>query len=826
MLVRATLFKLEVGLGRGGLLLAGALAVPLAVPLASYAQMRAVVRGTVASPSGGAVEFATVTLHRAADSAMVKTEFSDAQGMFRLDAPGGQRYRLSVAQVGFGRYWSAPFELPAAGLALPACALTPSQATALQEVTVKGRPPLYEHRADRTVVNVADSPLASGATTLDVLGRSPGVGLSSTGELSLRGRQGLLVVIDGKRTPLTGNDLAEYLRALPAEQLQSIELITNPPASYDAQGGAGVIAINLKKDQRLGTNGTANASLGHSELAKVTGGLALNYRRKNLNLYGNYAYAERRYFVRLDFDRRFITTPALPAGGTVQANDQLSHLRSHTGKIGLDLNLAKRTLLGISATGLASQTTNSIANQTVVVDGEGVPTGRYRALTAQDISRPSGSANLNLRHAFADSAAAATLTADADYGRYHLTRLLAQNVYFDTSGQPSSLLSGDQRSILSIGAAKVDFSQPLPHRTRLDVGAKTTRVVSDNDVAFASTVSGVTTARPDISSRFSYHENVNAAYASLRGSLPHTTLQAGLRAEQTNTLAEQAGNTLREQHYLQLFPSALVERTLSERHMLALVVDRRIDRPSYSQINPLRVYVDANSYLAGNPNLVASTSYNFGLTHTYRQKFSTGLAYARTDLPIVNVVQPSSDSGRLVVSQNVNLSTRHFYTLTLTAPLTLTKRWTLYANALVYYNRYMGELNGTGLDRGRVACNLTANNSFTLPNGWSAELNGLYESREVYGFQVIQSRGQVTAGVQKSLWNKQGTFRLNMADIFYTMPNRATSTYNNFTETFYSRLDTRIVTAALTYRFGNSKVAAAHRRAAGADEELRRAAGQ
>jgi ferric enterobactin receptor len=824
MLVRATLFRLGVGLYRGGLLITGG----LAVPLASYAQTRAVVQGTVAGPSGAALEFATVTLHRAADSVVVKTEFSDAQGAFRLDAPVGQRYRVSVAQVGFGRYWSAPFELPAAGQALPACTLAPSQATALKEVTVKGRPPLYERQADRTVVHIADSPLASGATTLDVLGRSPGVSLSGTNELSLRGRQGLLVVIDGKRTPLTGNDLAEYLRSLPAEQLQSIELITNPPASYDAQGGAGVIAINLKKDQRMGTNGTANASLGHSEQGKFTGGLALNHRRKNLNVYGNYAYTDRRYFVRLDFDRRFAATPTLPAGGTVQANDQLSHLRSHTGKVGLDLNLSKRTLLGVSATGLASQTNNSITNQTLVVDELGAPTDRYHALTTQDISRPSGSANLNLRHAFADSAAAATLTADADYGRYHLTRLLDLNTYFDGASQPSpnSLLSGDQRSTLSIGAAKVDFSQPLPHRTRLDVGAKATQVVSDNDVAFTNTVGGVTSARPDISSQFSYHENVNAAYASLRGSLPHTTLQAGLRAEQTNTLAEQAGTTLRERHYLQLFPSALVERTLNERHALALAVARRVDRPSYGQINPLRTYLDATSYIAGNPDLVASTSYSFELTHTYRQKFSTGLAYSRTDLPIVNVVQPAPDGGRLVVSQNVNLSTRHFYTLTLTAPLTLTKWWTLYANALVYYNRYVGELNGTGLDRSRVACNLTANSSFTLPKGWSAELNGFYESREVYGFQIIQARGQVAAGLQKSLWHKQGTFRLNLADIFYTTPNRATSTYNNFTETYYSRLDTRIVTAALTYRFGNSKVAAARRRTAGADEELRRAAGQ
>jgi len=823
MLLRATLFQFGFRFYQAGWVLAAGLA---AAPLASHAQTRAALRGTVANTAGVAMEFATITLHRAADSVVVKTEFSNPQGAFQLDAPASQRYRLSVVQVGCGRYWSPPFTLPEGGLTLPAIALVASQAANLKEITVVAQKPLFEHQADRTVVHVADSPLAAGATTLDVLGRSPGITLDATNSLALRGRQGLLVVIDGKRTPLAGAELAEYLRALPAEQLQSIELITNPPASYDAQGGAGVIAINLKKDQRLGTNGSVNGSYGYSELGKFTGGLALNHRRKNLNVYGSYAYTDRRYFVRVDFDRQFAATPQLPAAGTLQDNEQRSHLRSHAGKAGLDLTLSKRTLLGLSVTGLASQVDNTITNHTQVLDGAGAPVARYHALTAQAISRPSGSANLNLRHAFADSATARALSADADYARYHLTRLLDLNTYFETAGQPNTLLTGDQRSTLSIGAAKVDYSQPLPHRARFEAGAKVTQVVSDNDAAFFSTMGSVSQYRPDISSQFSYHENVNAAYANLRGTGTKTTWQAGLRAEQTNTLAEQAGATLREQHYLQLFPSAQVQRTLSTRHALALAAARRIDRPNYAQVNPLRAYLDATSYRSGNPGLVAQTSYNFELTHTYRQKFSTALAYAHTTLPIVNVVQPAPDGGRLVVNQDVNLRTQNFYTLTLTAPLTLTKWWTLYANALLYYNHFVGTLNGTDLNRGQLACNLTANSSFALPGGWSAELNGLYESRETYGFQRIRPRGQVAAGVQKSLWHKQGTFRLNVADIFYTTPIRTTSSYANFTETFYSRLDTRIVTAALTYRFGNSKVAAARRRTAGAEEELRRAAGQ
>ena len=808
------------------LLLSTALTTAVATPQACLAQAPAPISGTVASPTGAAIEFATITLHRAADSTVTKTEFSDEQGAFRLAGVAGGRYIISAAQVGFRRYWSPAFELPATGLALPTISLAASQATALKEVTVTARRPQFEHLADRTVVNVADSPLAAGATALDVLGRSPGVTTDGSDNLALRGRTGLLVVIDGKRVPLTGSELADYLKALPAEQLQSIELITNPPAQYDAQGGAGVIAINLKKDQRLGTNGSANASYGRGEYGKFTAGLALNHRRKNVSAYGSYAYTDRRGFNRLDFNRQFAASPRLPAGSSTQHNEQLSHLRSHTGKLGLDVNLSEHSLLGVSVSALASQTTTATTNNTRLFGPVGEPTDTYGSLTSQDIDRPSGTANLNLRHTFADSAAASFFAADADYARYRTTRLLALNTRYFEPAQPSVLLSGDQLSTLTIQSAKADYSQPLPHRARLEAGLKTTRVTSDNNLAFATTTNGVTVFRPDISSVFRYDENVNAAYVNVRGTRPQTTVQAGLRVEQTNTLAELSGEASRERHYLQLFPSLTVQRTLNERHALALALARRIDRPTYLQINPLRNYIDATSYRSGNPALVAQTSYNIELTHTYRQKFSTSLAYARTDQPILSAVQPAPDGARFVLNRDVNLTTGHYYALTLTAPLDLAKWWTLYANGVFYYARFEGELAGTVLNNGRPACTLTANSSFTLPHGWSADLNGVYQSREVFGFENSRPRGQVAAGLQKSLWNKQGTLRVNVADIFYTAPVGATATYANFRETFSRAEDTRVATVAFSYRFGSSKVAAARKRTAGAEEEIRRAAGQ
>lgn len=340
------------------------------LPSAAQVPAAATLMGVVQAPTGAPVEYATLTLHRAADSVVVKSDFSDVGGAFRFEAVAAGRYLVSVAQVGYERYWTVSLTLPAEGLALPPIILHPSAATVLQEVRVVGQKPLFEHQADRTVVNVEGSTLAAGNTALDVLARSPGVTVSND-NLSLRGKQGLLVLIDGKRQPMTGTELADYLRSLPAEQMRSLELITTPPASYDAQGGAGIIAIHLKKDQRQGTNGTANVGYGRGYHGRFTTGFSLNYRRNKVNLFGNYAYSDRTRQLPLAVHRNF-TREGQPLGASDQHNDNRLRAQAHTWRAGLDYTLSKRTMLGATVSGLARQAHNVGANDTRFYQASGV----------------------------------------------------------------------------------------------------------------------------------------------------------------------------------------------------------------------------------------------------------------------------------------------------------------------------------------------------------------------------------------------------------------------------------------------------------------------
>lgn len=799
--------------------------------LVSYGQS-ARLQGNVQAENGQSIEVATVTLHRATDSVVVKAEFSDAAGLFQFSLPAAGRYRVSASQVGYGRTWSDVVTVSTESVTLAALVLKPSQETTLKEVKVVSQKPLYERLADRTVVNVEGSSLAAGNTSLDVLARSPGVTLDNNDNLALRGRQNVLVLIDGRRQPMSGTELADYLKSLPADQLKSIELITNPPAKYDAQGTAGIIAINLRKDQRLGTNGTLQATYGRSQYDKYTVGGTVNNRRKlagdaSMNLFGSYTYANRDGVALLDIHRDFFALTANRqqqlTGTSDQTNRVLIQSVSHTARAGLDYTLSKQTVLGVVLSGQQSRTPNQVGlNQTSLYNAGGRLTDTYDARNLRNVVSPNGAVNLNLKHTFADSTNSPELTADVDYARYRTSRLQELSTVHLLTGRSGTLISGDQQGDLSILSAKADYLHPLAHQARLEAGVKFSRVSSDNDVVFRLTEGSLTTIDLNRTNRFKYDETILAGYVNWNRTYAKTNLQLGLRAEQTLAHGLQVvGDNGFTRQYAQLFPNAAIKQTLSKNHELNLTLSRRINRPSYNQLNPFRIIIDPTTSGAGNPSLRPETSYNLELTHTFKGTFSTGLSYSRTTAPMIGVVQPETDS--TVISTSVNLDRQDYFALTLTAPVKPASWWQMYNNVVIYYAHFVGNLAGTALNKGRPAFNVSSNHTFTFGKGWSGELNGTLQSGEQYGFLRVQPNGQVTVGVQKAVWERKGTFRLNVSDVFFTRTVNAVSAYDNYVERFYQRQDSRVATLSFSYRFGNDKVAPTRRRSGGAEDEKRRA---
>ncbi|WBO85820.1 outer membrane beta-barrel protein [Hymenobacter yonginensis] len=797
----------------------------LSGPLAAQ-ELPAAVQGQVRTANGAPVEYATVMLHRAIDSVALKTEFTDASGHFLLVPASTGQYLVSVVHVGYAQTWAGPVTVTSGPMQPLRLTLVPSTTQQLRGVTVTGQKPPFERLPDRTVINVENSPLSSGNTVLDVLGRAPGVTVGGNDDLALRGKRGVLVLLDGKRVPMNGAELANMLRALPAEQVSTMELIPNPPAKYDAQGTAGVILINLKKDQHLGTNGSVNASYGRGRYGKHTSGLSLNHRGPHANLYATYAYTDRRNFQNLVFSRLH-RPEGLPQASSQQRNEMRNHLVSHTWKAGLDYTLSKQTTLGAMVSGLASQSPWQGTNESAFFDAQGQPVSRYTSDNFRDLRTPNVAANLTFRHTFRpDSAGTPELTADADMARYGIRRGLNLATTFSLpADRPATTLTGTHDGTLHIQSAKADYVRPLPRGLRLELGLKASQVRADNDVVFYRNGSLLPDATQ--SNRFRYDESIRAAYLTMSRTRPGLTLTAGLRAEQTVATGRQnIGNENFDRRYLQLFPNLSLSRTLSEAHTVGFTLSRRLDRPTYTQLNPFRTYVDATSYRAGNPYLQPMTSYSAELNHTWRQKYTTGLSYARGHWPIVPVYLAQPGPERLVAATDVNLQTRHYYAFTLTAPLAPTKWWQLYTDIELFYIYFDGRLSSTTAPAGRPGAIASANSTFTLGKGWTADLNGSYHSREWYAFQVVEAFGQLGVGVQKSLLDGRATLRLNATDLLYTAPITATSRYQVFEERYRANQDSRAATVSFTYRFGSNEVPPARKRATGAEEEKRRAVSQ
>ncbi|WP_338876535.1 outer membrane beta-barrel protein [Spirosoma sp. SC4-14] len=790
----------------------------------AFAQNASKITGTVQDSTGVGVEFATVALHRATDSTVVQTEFSDASGAFQFAAVPAGNYFVSASQVGFNRSQTDPFALSFQNETLPGIRLRPNGNTNLKEVTVQARKPMFEREADRIVVNVDGSPLSAGATSLEVLSRSPGVTVDQNDNLALRGKQGVLVLIDGKRVPMTGTELAEMLRALPANAVEKIELITNPPAKYDAAGSAGIIAIKLKKDGRQGTNGSLTTSYGYGRYGKFTSGLTLNHRHKKVNLFGNYNYSDRNVFTQLKLHRDFYQDGKF-IGSSDQDNIGKTRYATHTYRAGVDYTLSKRTMLGAVVNGQNLDAKASIPNVTQTFDAEGQLQSSYQSANSRGLRMPNIAGNVNLKHSF-DSTGKREITADADFAHYETHRLQNLSTLFSLPVRPPTVLAGDLNGALNITSFKTDYTHILPNKGRVEGGFKVSWVHSDNDVLFTNSSDGQSVIDTTKSNHFQYDENINAAYININKVFSKLTVQIGLRGEQTIAQGIQLiGNNGFKRNYFQLFPSLFFKQSLSKLHEMSLSLSRRIDRPTYNQLNPFRAYIDATTYFSGNPSLFPQLSYNIELTHTFKQKFITSVSYTRTDQPIISVVQPAPEGNRQAVSTFQNLTRSDYYGLTMTIPVQPARWWTMDNNLVAYYQLFIGNLAGTSLNAGLPAFSLNSTSTFTLGRGWTADLTGNYQSRQLYGFLDIQPLGQLNIGLQKTMLNKKGTLKLNMTDVFYTSPLHATSAYANYKERFYQRQDTRVATASFTYRFGNDTLTPSRRRAGGAEDEKRRAGG-
>jgi hypothetical protein len=805
------------------LMLLATLLAPTLLP----AQQSGSIHGQVLDGSGKPLEFASVLLLQAADTSLVKGAISDGAGRFNFEDIKYGKYRVKAKMLGTSDAQSNPFELTAANAAivLPALRLE-EDITTLKEVVVEAKRPLYEQHIDRMVVNVEGSILASGGTALEVLQQSPGITIDGSDNISMKGRQGVLVMIDGKQTYLSSQELANMLRSLSADAIDQIELITNPSAKYDAAGTSGIINIKMKKNKSLGTNGSLNAGLGYGRWEKANGGLSLNHRNKHLNLFGTLDYRHNRGWGQTITQDRYSYTPTDTTIFNVD-NYRPYRLTTPMFRVGADWFLSDKTTLGVLASGNFYLLHRDMISTTQATTPAGEQVLALDAFNKAFFSNNSLTYNLNFRHLFAQKGQ--ELSFDVDYSRFsgENTDQLSNRFYFGNTREraPDSVLNMDSKfaTDIDIKVAKVDYAHPLGEGLgTLEGGAKSSLVRTESNVVFHQLQEAEWIRDPLRSNHFIYQENINAAYLNWKGKIGTFDVQSGLRAEQTWYRGESVTlDSLFENNYLQFFPSLFLTRKLYENHQLNLSYSRRIGRPSYQALNPFVIFRDVYNYSLGNPLLQPQFTNEFELRHTFKGVYTTSLGYSHTT-NIMTFVPEEDPETRANVGIVRNLQSYTNYNLGINIPLNLTKWWEAQNNLSGYYNRLDGRYLGQQISNSQFSFNANINNRFTLPAGFSAELMATYNSPAVYGVIRAKSEFALNAGIQRSFWDKKASLRLNVNDVLGTLRYVEVFQYETINFTTRQYWESQQARLTFTYRFGNTEVKPERRRRTGSEEERSR----
>ncbi|MFI5203173.1 MAG: outer membrane beta-barrel protein [Flavobacteriales bacterium] len=780
--------------------------------------------GTISGVSFGddnaPVSFAVVLLKNKSDSLLFKGEQSDEQGRFLFEQvpPGSYFLLIQAAGVQTRVVDSIHITETNSTVDLGKITLHPQELDAVQIIADK---PFIERQVDRTVINIENSLLQTGSSLLDMMEKLPMVQVSQEGNISVKGKAGVIVLLDGKQTGLSGQDLANMLRGMPSSNIQKVEIITNPSAKYDAAGNAGIINIITKKNRQQGFNGSTNMGYGQGRYEKCNGGIQLAYKNKGHNVFFGYGFSHRKGFNNLRLVRNFYYGDTL---GLVFDTDNyiLFPFNNHTPRLGADFTLSKNSSISILGTGVINHFNPSASNHTDLLDGNMVKTGSYQFTNQSEDKWYNYAFNTRFRHTF--DTTGKELTADLDYARYwNNTDQRFSTVYLDQSGVyvAEDILLGDQDGELSIYSAKTDYSQPLGKKGRFEAGIKSSYVTTDNDMRFYNEISGESFFDSTRSNHFIYSENINAAYVNWNHEFNKLTVQFGLRTEHTHAQGLQViTNQSFDRNYIQLFPTVFFDYKLNAKHGFNLSAGKRIDRPMYQQMNPFRKLIDATTYAEGNPFLLPQISYNTELTYVFDQSLFITLGYSYTIDNITDVLIQDSQN-QLTIQGLVNLESFNYYNVNVTYSKKLTKWWMTNTNVLWYYGIYAGTINAYSINQGTPSVFINTNNSFSINERWSAEAGYYYSHKQLYGVTLMNSTSNLSLGLQCSLFKKKASITVNVNDLMWKSYPSGDTHFGNVDENWVSKRDTRQVNLSFQYRFGKGPMNRG-RRTSGADDEKKR----
>lgn len=793
----------------------------LLLSLHSYAQNLKSVIGKTLDENQTALPFVTVLVLQPIDSSIVKAAVSDIDGVFKVEGLVVGNYLLKATFVGYENFFRA-FSLENTDLNLGELALNPVS-TSLNELTVTATKPLFKVEVDRIVVNVENSVLAAGRNTLEVLALSPGLQVSpDESDIRFKGKGGVLVLIDGRQTYMSQSDAMRFLKGLSATEIESIELISNPPAKYDAAGVGGIINIKTIKNRSRGIKGNLQAGYRRGDYNHWNTGASLSVKSKALsnNVFASYSDGSTANFLESK-------TQYFDGGERGLAFDMSTNTKTHAKNFmirnSLNWDISKNWEAGANFV-------FSRANDNERKRGEtGVANNPSTISLINQTSKQLSKSNTFTANGYFKTILSGSnheLTGDLDYSSFKRDIVAnIQNDLFQHSSENTTIPNGNQYFInttpntTDIVVGRLDYTKPVKNGM-FEAGVKFSNVQGKNDAKFEEKEGNQWITDPGRTFNFNYSENITAAYTSYAFEHKKNSVKAGLRYEHTFAEGVSRNENARfTKNYGQLFPSLFYSRQLNDKNQIGMSYSRRITRPNYANLNPFVYVVDPYTVYTGNTDLNPATSNNWELNYTFNNTIQASLGYSKTKNNIHEVPLRSAENPDVLVYKNINVDNFDMYTAGIFWPINVTKNWQITQYGSLYYAKFRTKLENVELGTNAPTFYYNLSNNVSLPKGFKLEANWNYNGSTAWGLYKIEDYHNLNLGLRKSFNKDNTTLTFNFSDVFFSNKMTVKTDIPQFSQVGRVWQDSRRVGISLIHRFGKKTVQNTNIRQLSSDEE-------
>ena len=754
-----------------------------------------------------AIPFASVGLLKLPDSTIVKGTISNDAGEFMFDQLQSGNYAVKISAVGYSDKIIGNIHVDSSFSNKTNLQIQLSSSShTFDEVAVTAIKRTVEFKNGNITVNVEDSPLAKGNTVLDLISKIPGVSVEND-EIKIQGKSGVVLMIDDRPQMLSNQQLVNMMRGMSADMIKKVELLKNPPVKYDASGTSGMINIITKKTNIFGATGTISSSYSQGIYAEYISGFSLNYKSKKITFYSNLNGNYTDFFHLEKFKKQFVEDTAVSFLDGRNFVKQFAE--GFEGRIGLDWNLSPSSVLGLKVqTAPGVYTFNSTGKNILSGDDNaqfnylGSKSIMYDDWTQTDFS-------LDFNHQLDTLGSNFSIIADYTILPEYVNNKI-YNGYYDASGKevlPPNNYQNIDRSGSDLISTRANLTKKMNSSSSFETGLKFSQIKTFNDFLFKRdlTNNGVYVDDAELSNKFNYRELTYAGYFNYIKSIKKVNMQLGVRVENTYLKGSSDKQFALNKSYLKVFPNISFDYKKSDDHDFQLNLTRRINRPGFFQMNPVRQYRDQYFYEQGNPGLVPDFAYKAELAYNYKSSFNTSFAYTYVENVILGYTK-QIDSTKLTIETVKNMKYQSAFDYNVFYQKSLLKKWDVTMNAAISYLSYNGDIVGVAFHRTGFSSMANLTNVFLLGKHTKFEVSGQFNGPSIYGIIERKMNGIVNVALKFSLLKEKLDLTLGMDDIFRTLKWNVVAKFETQNFTFYNRYDATRVRISLNYKFGKIKI--------------------